>query len=266
MFDGSRTFRIAGVDFSVLTRMEAVQRVFDWALGNIGGYVCVTGAHGVVQSRRDAHFRTVLNSASMNCPDGQPTAWLMRLKGFRQAERITGRELLRGVAAIDRNRSVHHVLLGSSEKVTDQMVARLEASFPGIRIEAVINPPFRPLIQSDFDSICEEIRGTERLIIWVGLSTPLQESLALRVSSQLPSAVVVAIGAGFDFVAGTKTEAPRVMTVTGLEWLFRLGCEPRRLWRRYAYVIPWFVILFVRELLFSSTATHGKNTPPVNTD
>jgi N-acetylglucosaminyldiphosphoundecaprenol N-acetyl-beta-D-mannosaminyltransferase len=238
---------ISGVRFSCFDRPGAARWLIDAAREGTGGYVCVTGAHGVVSAQDDPEFKHILNGASMNTLDGQPVVWIARLRGFK-AGRVTGRELVWDVVDTDYAAAVHHVFFGSTPEVTDRMIATLRKRDPQIRAE-VYNPPFRSLSDEDLDELCARFANKGPTIVWVGLSTPKQERLSVRLAARLPQAPIVAIGAGFDFVAGLKPIAPRFVTALSLEWLFRLGSEPRRLFKRYAEIVPRFLMLVGREVL-----------------
>lgn len=241
----SRT-TICGVRFSCFDRQGAARWLFDAAQNGTGGYVCVTGAHGVVSAQDDAGFRQILNGASMNTLDGQPVVWIARLRGFI-AGRVTGRELVWDVVDADSASSIRHILFGATSAITDKMIERLHARSASIRVEAY-NPPFGVLSDVELDEICRRFEVDGPVIIWVGLSTPKQERLTVRLSGRFPRVPIVAIGAGFDFVAGLKPIAPGVVTALSLEWLFRLASEPRRLFWRYAEVVPRFLLLVGREI------------------
>lgn len=237
---------ICGVRFSCFDRSGAARWLLDAARNGAGGYVCVTGAHGVVAAHDDASFRQILNGAGMNTLDGQPVVWIARLRGFA-AGRVTGRELVWDVVDQDAASEVRHVLFGATSAVTDRMIERLRERNPSVRVEAY-NPPFGTLGDEELDRICARFAAAGPMIVWVGLSTPKQEHLTVRLSARLPDAPIVAIGAGFDFVAGLKPVAPAFMTSLSLEWLFRLASEPRRLFARYAEIVPRFLFLLGREI------------------
>jgi N-acetylglucosaminyldiphosphoundecaprenol N-acetyl-beta-D-mannosaminyltransferase len=237
---------ICGVKFSCFDRERAARWLLEAAQNGRGGHVCVTGAHGIVTAHDDADFRNILNSAAMNTLDGQPVAWIARWRGFA-AERVTGRELMWDVVAQDQAGQIRHVLFGATSAVTDRMIDRLRELNGKIRVEA-FNPPFGILADEELDGICRRLESAEPTIIWVGLSTPKQEQLAVRLTKRLPAAPIVAIGAGFDFVAGLKPCAPAVVKLLCLEWLFRLLSDPRRLSKRYAQVVPRFLLLLGREI------------------
>ena len=238
---------ICGVRFSCFDRSRAARWLIDAATGGTGGYVCVTGAHGVVSAQDDVGFRQILNGAGMNTLDGQPVVWIARLRGF-MAGRVTGRELVWDVVDRDAASDVRHVFFGSTAAVTDRMIERLRERNPAVRVVA-FNPPFGPLDDDALDVICARFAGDGPMIVWVGLSTPKQEQLAVRLSARMPRVPIVAIGAGFDFVAGLKPVAPAFVTALSLEWLFRLASEPRRLFRRYAEIVPRFLFLVGREMI-----------------
>jgi N-acetylglucosaminyldiphosphoundecaprenol N-acetyl-beta-D-mannosaminyltransferase len=241
---------ICGIKFSCFDRMQAACWIIEAATRRSGGYVCVTGAHGIVTAQDDDDFRQILNSASMNTLDGQPVVWVTRWRGF-DVERVTGRELLVDVIAQDRSAEIRHVLFGSTSSVTDKMVARLHGLNPRIRVDA-FNPPFGAMDEAELNNVCRQFESDKPTIVWVGLSTPKQERVAARLSKRLPNASIVAIGAGFDFVAGLVPPAPSFIKLLCLEWLFRLASDPRRLYRRYAEVVPRFLVLLGRELTVGS--------------
>lgn len=236
---------IGGVGFSCFDRKRAAQYLVDLATNGGGGYVCVTGAHGVVSAQDDAEFKDILNSASMNTLDGQPVVWIARWRGFA-VSRVTGRELVWDTIDLDAGNKIRHVLFGATPAVTDRMIARLRERNKNIRIQA-FNPPFGPLDDDYLDATCRRLGSEKPTIVWIGLSTPKQERVAARLSKRLPGVPIVAIGAAFDFVAELKHVAPPIVTSLGLEWLFRLASEPRRLFKRYAEVVPRFLILVARE-------------------
>ena len=250
---------ICGVRFSCLDRTGAARWLLSSAKSGTGGYVCVTGAHGVVSAQDDPAFRRILNGAAMNTLDGQPVVWIARARGFR-AGRVTGRELVWDVVDTDAACEVRHVLFGATEAVTDRMIERLRKRNPAIRVEAY-NPPFGAISDEEFERVCSRFVGQGPMIVWVGLSTPKQEQLTLRLSARFPKAPIVAIGAGFDFVAGLKPIAPSFVTALSLEWLFRLATEPRRLFKRYAEIVPRFIAIVAREWMKGDLFSRSSATP-----
>lgn len=238
---------ICGVRFSCFDRAGASRWLANAAATGAGGYVCVTGAHGVVSAQDDEGFRKILNGAAMNTLDGQPVVWISRLRGFK-AGRVTGRELVWDVVDADPSGEIRHLFFGATAAITDKMIERLRERNPAVKAEAY-NPPFGPISDEDLDRVCTPFAKGGSAIVWVGLSTPKQEQLAVRLAARLPKTPIVAIGAGFDFVAGLKPVAPAIVTALSLEWLFRLLSEPRRLFRRYAEIVPRFLYLVAREMV-----------------
>lgn len=236
---------VCGVSFSCLDRRQAAQWVIDAALEGRGGYVCVTGAHGVVAAQDDCEFMDILNAAGMNTLDGQPVVWIARSRGYK-VERVTGRELVWEILARDTDAAIRHVLFGATPNVTDRMIVRLKTKSPQLRVQAH-NPPFTEMADRELDSVADRLRAPGPAIVWLGLSTPKQERLAVRLTKRFPNAPIVTIGAGFNYIAGIHPVAPRIVTMLGLEWLFRLACEPHRLYRRYAHVVPRFLFLVGKE-------------------
>jgi N-acetylglucosaminyldiphosphoundecaprenol N-acetyl-beta-D-mannosaminyltransferase len=241
---------ICGVRFSCFDREAAAQWLLDAAKSSRGCHICVTGAHGIVTAQDNEEFRRILNSAAMNTLDGQPAVWLVRCRGFK-AERVSGRELVWDVVSQDYAAQIRHILFGSTSSVTDRMIAQLRELNPKVRLEA-FNPPFGPLGDDELNEICRRLKSNEPTIIWVGMSTPKQEFMAVRLSKSFRNCPVVAIGAGFDFVAGLKPCAPALVKLLCLEWLFRLASDPRRLFKRYAKIVPRFLLLLGREITTGS--------------
>ena len=235
---------ICGVQFSCFNRDNAAEYLLDASLSGRGGYVCVTGAHGVVYAQSDEKFRSIINQASMNTLDGQPVVVIARSRGFN-AGRVTGRELVRDVISKDRKAQVRHVLFGANDTVTSKMSARMKELNCAIKVDS-FHPPYGEISEPDLIGMCEKFEINGATIVWVGISTPRQEQMAVRLSKLLPHTPIVAIGAAFDFVAGLKPEAPRLVTMLCLEWLFRLLTEPRRLFSRYATVVPSFMYYVFR--------------------
>ena len=232
---------VLGVGISPLTLESAVKAIDDALQSRRKGYVCVTGVHGVSEAQEDAAFRTILNQAFLNTPDGMPMVWMGKLSGFGHMSRVYGPDLMLEVCKLSVERGYTHFFYGGAAGVADELKRRLVERFPRLRIVGTYTPPFRPLN-------AEETAGLERLIaelkpdlFWVGLSTPKQERFMADYLPRLETTLMLGVGAAFDFHAGRVRQAPRWMQRSGLEWLFRLCCEPRRLWRRYLRNNPLFL-------------------------
>lgn len=199
-----------------------------------GVAIHLVNAYTVAISDHDQAYRATLQSGYA-LPDGRPLTWVSALRGDRPRLRQTrGPSLFDDVFDRGRGAGVRHFLLGSTPHVLDLMRANLEARFPGVQIVGTESPPFRPMTPEETRLQDERIRLSEAEIVWVGLGTPKQDFEAARLAVTVP-AVVIAIGAAFDFTAGTLKAAPPWMTRVGLEWSYRLFREPKRLWRRYLF-------------------------------
>jgi N-acetylglucosaminyldiphosphoundecaprenol N-acetyl-beta-D-mannosaminyltransferase len=208
------------------------------------GYVCVTGVHGVMEAQQDARFRSILNSSFLNTPDGMPMVWIGKLNGCREMDRVYGPDLMLLVCEHARDHGYTHFLYGGGEGVAQELQAKLEAKFPGIKIVGTYTPPFRPLNETEESALICLVNEKKPDIIWVGLSTPKQEKFMARYQDKFNATLMFGVGAAFDFHAGRVRQAPRWMQRSGLEWFFRLCCEPRRLWRRYLRNNPLFAFRF----------------------
>ena len=206
-------------------------------------YVCVRDAHGIVRCQKDPELRSIHNRAFLVTPDGMPLVWALKHAGHVESDRVYGPDLMLSVFEAGRSKGLRHFLYGATAKTLEQLQARLIAKFPEARIVGSYAPPFRDLSLQEETDIADRINRSGADIIWVGLSSPKQELWMARMRDRLDASVLIGVGAAFDFHAGLKRQAPRVIQRSGFEWAFRLLCEPRRLWRRYALVVPTFISL-----------------------
>jgi N-acetylglucosaminyldiphosphoundecaprenol N-acetyl-beta-D-mannosaminyltransferase len=240
---------ILGVAVSSITLDDAAATIERWIAARSRNYVCVTGVHGVMESRRDERLRKIHNAAGMVTPDGMPLVWLSRLLGKTRTQRVYGPELMRRMTMVSARRGYRQFYYGGAEGVAEKLRQNLIAAHPELQVAGVLCPPFRQLTTQEDQTIVDAINAARPDIVWVGLSTPKQEFWMASHLGRIDAPVMVGVGAAFDFLAGTKRQAPLWMQRNGLEWLFRLCSEPRRLWRRYAYIVPGFICLAVGELL-----------------
>jgi N-acetylglucosaminyldiphosphoundecaprenol N-acetyl-beta-D-mannosaminyltransferase len=240
---------ILGVGVSATTMEITLRTIEAWIARPASHYVCVTGVHGVMESWRDEALRHIHNSAGLVTPDGMPLVWLSRLMGFRQVERVYGPDLMLTVCARSAQQGHRHFFYGGAPGVAEKLASRLQARFPGLRVAGVYSPPFHALTPEEEEAGVERINAATPDIVWVGMSTPKQERWMSEHRGRLNAPVLIGVGAAFDFHAGLKRQAPRWMQQSGLEWLFRLVMEPRRLWRRYLINNPWFLWLVLLQAL-----------------
>ena len=239
---------VLGVGVSALNLDSAVQQIVRALQQKAKGYICVTGVHGVSEAQKDPAFRQILNQAFLNTPDGMPMVWMGRLQGFEDMGRVYGPDLMLRMAEVSASHSFTHFFYGGGPGVAEELRQRLEARFPGLRIVGTFAPPFRALTTAEADELRSLVGGLKPDILWVGLSTPKQEKFMAQYWQELEATLLIGVGAAFDFHAGRVRQAPRWMQRGGLEWLFRLGCEPRRLWKRYLKNNPLFVFRAVCQL------------------
>ena len=239
---------VLGVGVSAINTDVALARIARALESKIKGYICVTGVHGVSEAQNDPAFRAILNRAFLNTPDGIPTVWVGRFQGFRRMARVYGPDLMLAVCGYTAGRGYTHFLYGGAEGVAVELQRRLERRFPGIKIVGTYTPPFRPLNAAESEDFVHRVAAAKPDIVWVGLSTPKQEKFMAEYWQKLDTTLMFGVGAAFDFHAGRVRQAPRWMQRSGLEWLYRLGCEPRRLWWRYLKNNPLFVLRLLGQL------------------
>jgi N-acetylglucosaminyldiphosphoundecaprenol N-acetyl-beta-D-mannosaminyltransferase len=240
---------ILGVGVSAIDMEMALSTIEKWIERREPYYICVTGVHGVMESQSDAEVRRIHNAAGLVTPDGMPLVWLSRLLGFRHVAQVCGSDLMLAVCERSVTRGYRHFFYGGAPGVAEKLAARLQSRFPGLQVVGIDSPPFRPLTPREDQTVVERMNAARPDVVWVGLSTPKQERWIAAHMGQLSAPVLIGSGAAFDFHAGLKRRAPRWMQKAGLEWLFRLMLEPRRLWRRYLINNPWFLGLVLLQAL-----------------
>jgi N-acetylglucosaminyldiphosphoundecaprenol N-acetyl-beta-D-mannosaminyltransferase len=248
---------ILGVGVSALNIDDAVATIERWINERNRNYVCITGVHGVMESRRDERLRRIHNQAGMVTPDGMPLVWFSRLAGQGHMQHVRGSDLMRKMATVSSQRGYRHFYYGGADGVADKLREVLASAHPSLEVVGTLSPPFRELTLQEDQAAVDTINAAHPDIVWIGLSTPKQELWMASHLGRVEAPVMIGVGAAFDFVAGTKHQAPLWMQRNGLEWLFRLCSEPRRLWRRYAYIVPGFLILAAGELLGRAIRSHA---------
>ena len=243
---------VLGVGISPVNLDTAEDLIFNAIDSGQQGYVGVTGVHGVSEAQNDSKFKDILNNTFINTPDGMPMVWYARLYGFEKVSRVYGPDLMLNICARSVDRKVKHFFYGGGEGVADLLKEKLEKKFPGIEIVGTYTPPFRPLTNDEEIEVRNLINNSGAHCVWVGLSTPKQEKFMSGFlnrfganesgdSSLKGPKVFFGVGAAFDFHAGLIPQAPNWMQQSGLEWLYRLYKEPKRLWKRYLKNNPLFL-------------------------
>ena len=231
---------VLGVGVSLVNMGRALDEIGRRVQDRDRTYVCVCSVHGVMECQRSGELRRIFNSAGMVTPDGMPLVWLARGRD-PQVTRVYGPDLM--LAEFKRSMAAghRHFLYGGGPGVSARLATSMRERFPGLDVAGTMEPPFAPLDQLASPETAAAINATHPDIVWVGISSPKQERWMAKMRPLLEAPVLIGVGAAFDFHSGMVRQAPRWMQRSGLEWLFRLITEPRRLWRRYLVNNPWFV-------------------------
>jgi N-acetylglucosaminyldiphosphoundecaprenol N-acetyl-beta-D-mannosaminyltransferase len=232
---------VLGVGLSVLNLKTALAAIGEAVHARRKGYICVTGVHGVMEAQDDAAFKQILNGAFLCTPDGMPMVWAGRLNGHREMGRVYGPDLMQDVCAWSETSGCRHFFYGGADGVAELLRQKLQARFPKLQVVGTFTPPYRALNAEEKARLQAQIAAAKPDILWVGLSTPKQERFMAEYLPQLEVTLMVGVGAAFDFLSGRARQAPRWMQRSGLEWFYRLCCEPRRLARRYLRNNPLFL-------------------------
>ncbi|MBV9343254.1 MAG: WecB/TagA/CpsF family glycosyltransferase [Acidobacteria bacterium] len=227
------SFRVLGVRVNAVQIPEAIEMFEEWIQERGSShYVAVTGMHGVSEAQNNRHFHNVLEAADLVVPDGMPLVWLGRMHGLRSLlRRVYGPELMETFCR-QTGAKYRHFFYGGAPGVADQL-AKLEHERYGIQVAGTYSPPFGSLSAEQEAEVQSQIEAASPDILWVGLSTPKQELWMYEHRNVIRVPVMLGVGAAFDLNTGRLKQAPAWMRENGLEWLFRLLAEPRRLWRRY---------------------------------
>lgn len=239
---------VLGMRVDATTYRDATERVLRWARARESRYVCVATVHMVMEAHNSSEFRQMVNRADLVTPDGMPLVWGLQLLGIRRAMRVYGPDLTPCLLERAAAEGIPVGFYGGASHALDRLACVLAQRFPGLRVAFLKSPPFRPPTPEEDAADVEHINQSGTRILLVGLGCPKQERWMAEHGGRV-QAPMVGVGAAFDFLAGTKSQAPRWMQTSGLEWLFRLCTEPRRLWRRYLIHGPRFVGLFGLQLL-----------------
>ena len=231
---------VIGTHIDSINWLQALARISIWADARQSRYVCICNVHSVVTARQNKAFANMIREADMATPDGAPVAWLMRRLGAPSQERINGPDLMWHYCtnAAKRNESIY--LYGGQQSTLNILQEKLLGNFPGLKIAGAYSPPYRQLSAEEDAAVVEDINGSGAGTVWVSLGCPKQERWMAEHRGRI-NAVMIGVGAAFDYHAGTIKRAPIWMQHNGLEWLHRLASEPRRLWKRYLVTNTLFI-------------------------
>jgi N-acetylglucosaminyldiphosphoundecaprenol N-acetyl-beta-D-mannosaminyltransferase len=240
--------RVLGMRVDATSYEDASGRVLRWAHREQSAYVCVATVHTTMEAYDSTAFRRVVNEADLVTPDGRPLVWALKSLGVKSASQVRGADLTTHVLEQAAHENVPIGLYGGTPETLEAFVRILKTRHPKIRVVCQIAPPFRSLTPEEDGAMTDEIMASGARILFVGIGCPKQEKWMAAHKGRIP-AVMLGVGAAFDFLTGRVHQAPRWMQVAGLEWVFRLLTDPRRLWKRYAKHNPRFVVLFLMQLL-----------------
>ena len=255
-------FDVLGVRVDALDLAAAADRIEGWIAAGTRSYVCHANVHGVMEARRDPHVRAAYDGAGLTVADGMPLVWLGRRAGHAGTGRVYGPDLMLELCARAARSGASSYYFGGAPGVAEALATALAARFPGLRTAGTHAPPFGlDGRQVDREAVAA-INGAKPDIVWVGLGCPRQELWMATHRPALEARVLIGVGAAFDFHTGRVAQAPPAMQAAGLEWLFRLAHEPRRLWYRYLVYNPMFVGLLALERLGLRRRAASQDTTP----
>jgi N-acetylglucosaminyldiphosphoundecaprenol N-acetyl-beta-D-mannosaminyltransferase len=244
----ARRFDVLGVHISAVNRARALAAIAHWIDRRDRHYVCVTGVHGVMESQRDPELLAIHNASGLTVPDGRPMLWAGQFSGLgEQTGQVRGSDLMLDVCQTAAERGWTSYFYGGKDGVPELLAEKLKARFPGLRVVGTYSPPFRALTPEEDEAIVAEINRLNPDLVWVGLSTPKQERWMAAHRDRIDAPAMFGVGAAFDMHAGLVVKCPPILQRLGLEWLFRLTQEPKRLWKRYLTNNPRFVLGVLRR-------------------
>ena len=241
---------VIGTPVTALLFDTQIKIILDWASSYESRIVCVANAHMLIEAYLHPELATILKSADLVTPDGMPLVWMMRLMGASAQNRVAGMDIVLSLLDLAPTRNISVFFLGSEASILEKIRKRLEQEFPNLQIAGMEPLPFHPLTPADDDIILQKIHESGASLVLVSLGCPKQEYWMNQRKSKI-QAVMIGLGAVFPILAGVHKRAPLWMRESGLEWLYRLTQEPRRLCIRYIKTIPLFILLALRQLLAS---------------
>lgn len=253
---------VLGTGVHALDMAASIERIATAVEHRRKGYVCLCSVHGIMEARRDTSLAGIFDRALLTAPDGMPLVWVGRVQGLTQIQRVFGPDLMAEVFGVSQRRAWTHFLYGGAPGVASRLRRSLQGRYPGARVVGTFEPPFRPLNDNERDALVRQVSDAKPDIFWVGLSTPKQERFMAEYLNQLDCALMVGVGAAFDYHTGRLHDSPHWVKRCGLQWAHRLLQEPSRLWRRYLRNNPEF--LFRIALQFAGWRTYPlANSCPV---
>lgn len=241
---------ICGMKVNIVQIPEVIGIMEDWIRSrNMGNYIAVSNALDVVLSKKDSGVREAVNNSNLSVPDGISLVLAARAYGYDLKKRVYGPDLLLEFLRATQDENYSHFFYGTTKETLERLVKSLKKQFPKLKISGTHPSFFRELTNQDKTRVVETINNSSTDILWVGIGCPRQELWMYDFKDKLKVPVMVGVGAAFDFLSGTKPQAPRWIRDNGFEWLFRLIIEPKRLWKRYLVGNSIFLWLFLKEFI-----------------
>jgi N-acetylglucosaminyldiphosphoundecaprenol N-acetyl-beta-D-mannosaminyltransferase len=242
-----KRINILGVQTTSQTFADAIATLAEWASSG-KRYVSTCPVYTIMACNEDAAALSAVNGADMVTADGMPVVWVQRKWGFPDAQRVYGPDIVLALCEATAGKGIRHFFWGGLPGVPEKLAETLTTRFPGLEVVGGYSPPFAPMEDKPLPDTIQRINEVNPHIVWVGLGSPKHDLWMQRYRPHFNAPLLIGVGAAFDFIAGTKRQAPHWMQRNGLEWLFRLVQEPRRLWRRYLIYNPLFIIGVIRQL------------------
>ncbi|MBF0522430.1 MAG: WecB/TagA/CpsF family glycosyltransferase [Candidatus Omnitrophica bacterium] len=239
---------ILGVNIAVTDLPKTCQIILDWVREGRKTYVCIAPVSTIVDCQKDQVYRDIVNKSGITTPDGMPVVWLLKARGHKAVRRTYGPDLMLEVCEAGHKNGLRHYFFGGTDEVNLLLIKNLRKKFPEIKITGSYAPGIRNIGDKEPSNVLKFINDVKPDVLWVGLGSPKQDYWMANHRALLDVPVMVGVGAAFDFVAGTKKQAPKWIRHSGLEWLFRLCSEPKRLWKRYLVGNTVFIWLLICEL------------------
>lgn len=244
----SNRVRVVSLFPDVVSHSSAIAKIVELVKEKRGGYVCFSTVHMVMESYDDADFGKKVNAADLIVTDGMPLVWMQKIQGKKTASRVRANDLMISLLDFAAKNDLSVGFYGGKQEVIDAIQSRAKKDLPNLKIPYALSPPFRALTDAEDAEITAEINRAKPDILFMGLGCPKQENWMSAHKEKL-QAVMLGVGASFDFYAGNVKESPEWLGKLGLEWLFRLTQEPKRLWRRYLILNPRFLWLCAMQLI-----------------
>jgi N-acetylglucosaminyldiphosphoundecaprenol N-acetyl-beta-D-mannosaminyltransferase len=226
----------------------ASNQIMHWIKTNESRYVCIANVHTLMEAHDSPEFARIINNADLVTPDGMPLVWMMRLKGQEDQQRVYGPSLMLHVLEAAARENIPVGFYGGKPDVLKMLVEKMQARYTSLNVAYSLSPPFSKIDAVEEEIIVERINRSGARILFVGLGCPKQEVWMAEHRGKI-KAVMLGVGAAFDFHSGTIRQAPAWLQRIGLEWFFRLMTEPRRLWKRYLYHNSRFMVLAIADLI-----------------